>query len=521
MDNSFVLAKYLRISSDDGTHGDSQSITGQRDLINAFVQSHPELKKVHCVEYCDDGFSGTSFERPGVKQLLDDIKTGKVHGIVVKDFSRFGRNYIEVGDYIEQVFPFLRIRFISINDGYDSATQQYNAGDVGIAFKHLCNDYYCKDLSRKVKSGLKTLWKSGKYLSSYPLFGFRKDPTDIHRLIIDEDAAAIVRRIFNMAMQGVRPSLIVATLNREGVPTPLMYLTKKKNVQKWSKRSLSWTNNKVIEIIRDLRYTGTMTNGMYEVTGFASRRSRKTKQSDWYITENTHEPIVSKVEYDKAQLCIRKIKKGADRSQTLTKSPYSFPVKIRCGGCGHAMVKNSAKKMAYYCKYRRTAAFDGCFDGKIEVETLRAILLASIQQLYKAVVENDRLQSESIANPPVDSLKQRQSMQREIERLTNHKLSLYKNYSDGMISREDYFAGRKSADETIQKLSSQLHELEQEYAQFEATPASDSIVSKVLGGTPYPVEYTPELVAALVDCVIVHDETRVEIKWKFADFVLQ
>lgn len=518
MSDKYVVAKYLRISSDDGSHGDSQSISNQRDLISDFIGAHPELKDAQCVEFYDDGYSGTNFDRPDVQRLLNEIKAGKINCIVVKDFSRFGRNYIDVGDYIEQVFPFLRIRFISINDGYDSAVHGYNAGDVSIAFKHLCNDYYCKDLSRKVKSGLKTLWESGKYLSSYEVYGYKKSPEDIHRLVIDDEAAAVVRRVFDMAVSGKTPTQIATILNADKIATPLMYLSEKKKIRSWSNLTKIWTNIKVMNIIRDLRYIGTVVNGMYAVNGFGSRRCHKTPESEWYVSENMHEPIVSKEIYEKAQLCVRKISKGESRSQSRVPSPYTFPVKIRCGGCGHALVKNGAKVMAYYCRYRNTYASEKCFTGRIEVETLKELLLTSIQCLYNAFFEQKKAVSIENAPSSVDVLKQIRSLQREIDGVSNSKLTFYTRYRDDEISREEYISQRNLADERIQELSAQMNLLEQTTNLQEHENVPNSPVCEILKGIPYPSQYSNELVAALVDCVVVYDDDRAEIKWKFTDY---
>ena len=516
MDNKYVVAKYLRISSDDGFHGDSQSISNQRDLVSGFITAHPELRNAQCLEFCDDGFTGMNFDRPGVQQLLDGIKTGKINCIVVKDFSRFGRNYIDVGDYIEQVFPFLRVRFISINDNYDSAVNGYAAGDVSVAFKHLCNDYYCKDLSRKVKSGLKTLWGEGKYLSSYQVYGYTKNPDDIHKLVIEEETAAVVRRIFDMAVSGNTPTQIATALNADKVTTPMMYLAETKKIRTWSNLSKIWTNVKIMHIIRDLRYTGTMVNGTYEIVELGTRRTRRTDESTWYVKENTHEPIVSKEIYDKAQLVIRKINKGDSRSKTRVPSPYSFPVKIRCGGCGHAMVKNSAKTMAYYCRYRNTNASDACFTGRIEVDTLREVFLVSIQRLYDAVMEQKKAVLIETAKPTVDLLKELRSVQREIDYATTAKLNLYNRYRDGEITREDYIGQRNKTDERLQGLSAQKNALEENYNRQEAE-ATVNPVCEVFQDISRPLEYSAELATALVDYIVVHDEQRLEIRWKFAD----
>lgn len=517
MDAGYVIAKYLRISSDDGFHGDSQSISGQRDLIDGFIANHPELKHAQISEFSDDGFTGMNFERPGVKRLLDGVKRGEVQCIVVKDFSRFGRNYIEVGDYIEQIFPFLRVRFISINDGYDSAARPNSAGDVSIAFKNLCNDYYCKDLSRKVKSGVRTKWQAGKYISSYEVYGYRKSAEDKHKLVIDQTASPIVRRIFDMALTGHTPVQIAKSLNVDGVPSPMVYLSQKRGIRTWSGKEQMWTNTKIIHILRDIRYTGTLTQGMYAACELGSDRIRKTDKSEWYITEGAHELIISKEDFEQAQGSVRKIKTSVSRTNPSKPSPYHLPVQIRCGGCNHAMVKNGAKVLAYYCRYRHTTADDACVSGKIKIEMLKGVLLTSIQRLYDLWEKRERAATAQISAAPDDTLRQIRTLQQEIGQLDNAKLSLYNRYSDGEISREEYSGQRETADRRIGELSAQVSILEQKNYRQDIVPIDSGSSYEVLKGTPYPVEYSNELVAALVDYVVVHDESRIEIMWRFDD----
>ncbi|MDL2272970.1 recombinase family protein [Oscillospiraceae bacterium OttesenSCG-928-G22] len=519
MNNSYVLAAYLRISSDDGLHGDSQSISGQRELIRGFVRSHPEFKGADFIEFSDDGYSGTNFQRPGVAELLDRARSGEVQCIIVKDFSRFGRNYIEVGDYIEQIFPFLRIRFISINDAYDSETQGGGAGDVSIAFRHLCNDYYCKDLSRKVKSGYRTKWESGKYLASYDVYGYRKSDEDRYKLMVDDTTAPVVRRIFDLALSGSKPSQIAAALNADGVPTPLVTLTKKKNVRSWSQLRPMWTGTEIGRILRDLRYTGAMTNGMYAVEKMGSRQARRKPESEWYITPDTHEAIVSKDEFERAQLCVRSTTLKGKKFGPRVPSPHSLPVPVRCGGCGHAMVKNSAKVMAYYCKFKKLVADGDCFDGKMEIEALKDVLLASIRQLQAVLAEQKMAASEKATIPSVDYLREIASLQREIDGLNREKLSLYNAYSDGDIDREEYSSRRQSVDDRIHALGLQADELEQQCRQHRQSvtvlpPAMEYLQD--MAGLP---QYDNELISALVKHVVVYNEQQVEIVWKYADEV--
>jgi len=308
MDNQFVIAMYLRISLTDEQYGDSQSIMGQRDLINEYIRTHNEFKNANVIEFSDDGYSRTNFERPSIIKLLEKAKHGEINAVIVKDFSRFGRNYIDVGDYIEQIFPFLNMRFISINDNFDSSKQQ-SVGDVSISFKHLCDDYYRKDLSNKIKSGIRTAWESGKHISR-GIYGYKKNPMNKYQLIIDENTAPIVRRIFEKAILGETLSRIAVALNKGDIPCPLEYLINNKKVV--SKKNLKkiWTESSVRRIVNDLRYTGSLTQGMTARNG-----NIKIPQSEWIIHQGKLEAIVTNEEFENAQKCIKKRKKRLKQTQ--------------------------------------------------------------------------------------------------------------------------------------------------------------------------------------------------------------
>jgi len=507
MDNQFVIAMYLRISSSDEQYGDSQSITGQRNLINEHIQTHSEFKNANVIEFSDDGYSGTNFERPGIIKLLEKAKCGKINTVIVKDFSRFGRNYIDVGDYIEQIFPFLDIRFISINDYFDSSKHQ-NVGDIGVAFKHLCDDYYCKDISRKIKSGIKTAWESGKNISR-GIYGYKKDPMNKYQLIIDENTAPIVRLIFDKAISGKSPSQIAIALNKEDILSPLQYLINNEKVI--SKKNLKrvWTKCGVLRIIRDLRYTGLLVQGMTACNG---NSNIKIPQSEWFIHEGKFEAIVTKEEFENAQKCS---KRRLKKDNVKTKSPHSFPVKIRCGGCGHTMIRCSGRSKKYYCRYTKFIEDNTCFTSKLGVDELRIVILTSIQQCY-TLIENKKKNDDERRASSVETLKQIQFLERELSSISNSKLMLYNQYSDAKLSHEEYSIKQNEIDKNSEVLSEQINILKKDVIIAKEENLESAI--EILEKFSYSTEYSDELVSALIDHIIVHDESCIEIEWKFKDF---
>ena len=217
--NSYLTAQYLRLSQEDGDKEESNSIRNQRDLISDFAAQHNDIRIVD--EYVDDGYSGANFERPAFQKMIEDIKKQKINCIIVKDLSRLGRNYIETGKYLEKIFPRLGVRFVSITDNYDSANEPGDLDQIIVPFKNLINDAYCRDISLKVRSQFEVKRKNGKYVGSFAMYGYCKDPVDKNHLIVDEYAAEIVQLIFNMKLDGYSPQHIADKLNEMHVLTPL------------------------------------------------------------------------------------------------------------------------------------------------------------------------------------------------------------------------------------------------------------------------------------------------------------
>ena len=257
------VAMYLRLSSEDGDLKDtgkaeSESISNQRGLLQNFISSRPEFRGWEISEFCDDGWSGKNFERPDFLRMMEQVKQGQIHCIVVKDLSRFGRDYLVVGNYISRVFPFLGVRFIAVNDGFDSSRPQ-DIDSLDTSFKTLIYDLYSRELSGKVKNAKRMRAEKGLFLSPFAPYGYVKAPEDKNRLIIDDEAADIVRKIFTLTADGVKPVEIAAMFNREGVPTPMLYKRAAGcSRDRWPSihEENFWTTGVICKVLRDERYIG-------------------------------------------------------------------------------------------------------------------------------------------------------------------------------------------------------------------------------------------------------------------------
>lgn len=266
----YIIALYIRLSSADRDKSEngkdeSDSITAQRDMLRNFVAARPEFAGAEIIEFCDDGRTGTNFERTGVSKMLDAAKLGQINCIIVKDLSRFGRDYIEVGDYLEQIFPFLGIRFIAINDNYDSIDHPYgSAGLIDVSFKNVIYDLYSKELSEKVRSAKRQLAEKGYFLSPYAFYGYEKAPGSKHELMIDESTAVYVRELFERALNGESTTELARDFNLRGIPTPMMVKRQKNVTRNWNSKSHDsniWTGSIIGKILKDERYTGSAVFG--------------------------------------------------------------------------------------------------------------------------------------------------------------------------------------------------------------------------------------------------------------------
>lgn len=517
MMNQKTLANYLRISADDETIGDSMSISGQRGILAEFVSTHPELRDWNIVEFSDDGYSGTTFQRPGVKKLLESVRRGEINGIIVKDLSRFGRNYIEVGDYLEQIFPFLGVRFISVNDGFDTAKMECSAGDVSIAFKNLLHDYYAKDISNKLRAVWKLKKERGEYISPVAFFGYIKDTDNKHKLVVDEPAAAIVRRVFSLILAGNTTGQTARLLNEEGLPAPGAY--KLKNGQHCNGNKLtrnnSWTGTTVYNMIRDLRYTGGMVNGKRAYDTISSKKFRLLPQEQWIIRENTHEAIISKEDFEKAQLCIKRNNKRSQQKETNLLSG-----KVRFGICGYMMQPDADKQRKYRCRRAKYAEAGACITEGVPKKQIEEAVFASIRILTEALIEKDsQMREAKTMKPevvPVNHMEQLHFLKKRMDSIKRKKMLLYDQYSDERISKVEYMEQRNSCDTLFRELEEQAVAIEKEMLIKETLP--DSPALSLLRGIDLTAGLTHELVKALVEKILIYDDTRIEIVWQFTGY---
>lgn len=518
--SAYTIAKYLRLSSEDAdmNHSgklESNSISNQRNLLDAYINRIPEFAGAEVVEFCDDGWSGKNFERPAVQEMLQQARQGKIQCIIVKDMSRFGRDYLIVGNYISRVFPFLGIRFIAINDGVDSI-RPMDIDSLDTSFKALLYDLYSRDLSRKIRSAGRIRAQRGDYLSPYAPYGYIKDPNRKNHLIVDPPAAEIVRRIFQMVADGQSTTQVARVLNREGVLTPMLYKqaagctrTAWHCIQKVN----FWTDNTVIEIIRDKRYLGKVVYGkrFNDIVGHG--HSVKVSKKDWIIVSDTHEGIETQEEFDRAQAAVREY-----MEREVVKRPTRR--KIRCGICGHAMVRANVKQPYYTCQTSRMTDTFSCFNDRITEQEIFAVLLNSLRTQAIAAVELGRIWDEQHRQEIRDIDAMRKSLSKLKESLDQQKqqtTKLYERFALGQISKAEYLAVKDAASQQRNSITSKISELE---AALENTGAGGELKNQFVSSFQQYTEVqeiTGEIMEDLVSEVIVYPEGRLEIVWNYCE----
>jgi len=498
INEQYVIALYLRLSLDDG-HGESESIANQRGLLNHYIASRDEFAGCEVLEFVDDGYTGTNFNRPAITDMLGQVKSGKINCVVVKDFSRFGRSHIEVGDYIEQIFPFLGVRFISVNNNFDSINHTMQAGTLDIAFTNLINDYYSKDVSKKVTSAKHAKMRKGDYMSTMALFGYRKIADNKNRLEIDPVAAEYVRKVFNLCLEGKSTGEIALEMNTGSIPTPMVYKRNNGNNRKWRKVNDTnhWTRAMVLKILRDERYIGSTISGKTRVLKVGSNHRLKQPKSEWVVVPNTHKPIIPQDDFDEAQTIL-----GLKNERLAYKQlGRLFAGKVKCGTCGHTMRgRYDRARPFFFCETTKIHKTK-CITDKIFEDDLSGLVLALIRKYAEIALCADSIMAELRANASGDMA----SLQTEIEKAKSFKFTLYESYKEGTLTKEMYLEEKNSLLGRMEKLKLELEALSGE-------PREKPLVQLP--------ELTPQLVSELVEGIKIYTADDIAVAWNFEHMFL-
>lgn len=445
------VALYLRLSKDDGDESreESNSITNQRNLLRTFVKSHEKM--VVYDEYIDDGFSGANFQRPSFIRMIADMELGLIDCIITKDLSRFGRDYIEAGKYIQKIFPNYGVRFIAVNDNYDSATADQAEANLVLPVKNFVNDSYCRDISTKVRTSQHIKRLNGEYIGSFPVFGYKKDPDNKNRLIIDAEASEIIKMIFQWKLKGFSSKAIADKLNEFKIDSPLTYKKRKGSKFKTSfnnSKDTKWTAASVGRVLSNPVYTGILEQGKTSRINYKLKKEVDKPKEDWIIVEGTHEAIISKEIFANVQRLLKRDLRLEDSK----KNPHIFSGMLFCADCGRALIRRvnnykGNKKVFFICSSYNNGK--SCTRHSIAEDILKEIVFLTLNKhifLTEYYWERIRkLANSNFTEKEALELDNRIKLL-EVERKKYEALksSLYEDMKDGLIDEKEFASFRSN-----------------------------------------------------------------------------
>lgn len=508
----YHVAEYIRLSKEDENEGPSESVTNQKSLLDEFVKTH--RLSVYDV-YIDDGYSGTNFDRPDFQRMIGDIEAKKVNMVITKDLSRLGRDYIMTGHYMERYFPEKRVRYISLLDGIDTGVES-SANDI-TPFRSIMNDMYAKDISKKIKSVKRDKQRKGQFIGGKPMYGYKMHPTEKNKIVIDEEVAPIVRRIFGMALEGISCRQIATQLNADGVPTPATYAGLP--VGRPGPYTGLWSSERISEMLQNETYIGSMVQGRTVKVSYKSKKCLRQARENWVVVENTHEPLIDRETFEKVQVLV------ASRKHTRSRT-YDFLLKglIFCHECGYPLAvinrKNAAgeERLFFICRtYQRFTKAGVCTCHSIKEKTVTDAVIAKVQEACKAYLNPSELLP--IAQEAVSQARQEnalenelQALQGKIDSLTANLDQMYMDKLSGILSDTDF-------QRIYQKVKTDRTHLEEKRKELERqrespVPQEDrakELVQRFLNSACT----SRELLFSLIERIELSEDKQIYIKFRF------
>jgi len=522
-----TLAKYIRLSSadEDVKYGDkveSNSVTHQRMLLDRYIQEHSEFSGCTVLEYLDDGRSGTNLKRPGMQAMLEAARRREIDCIIVKDLSRFSRDYLDSGHYLEQVFPALGIRFISVNTGYDSNDFPYGtAGNIQNGLLSLINEMYSRDLSQKSKAAKRLYAQRGQCISAYPVYGYIKSPENKRTWIPDPEAAPVVQRMFTLYLEGIGPVGIAKLLNEESIPTPAQhkrFAGSKRQLWNSERTDNFWRGTTISKILHDERYTGKLVALKTTLSEMGNINSAKDlEKDDWIVIPGAFEAIISQEVFDAVQVRSDEVR---PKRKLGPMKRYLFSRRLRCGHCGAALERHEITRGVYYtCNGRAWNGTDDCKKIRLFESDLIQTILASIHfqaQLAQETEQHLDWQAKNIQTEQNRMISAQKRIQKRIAQLETQKAETYLSYDLDEISQDEYRAKCKKISAAITEQKRRLNDLEQpdDINVADLGAASHGQISKLkpLDGLE---TLDRDTVEELIHTVQVYSGNRIEISWNF------
>lgn len=513
-------ALYIRLSVEDNKKR-GHSIENQKLVLENFLAGRPEF--VVCNTYVDNGATGTNFHRPGFQQMLSDIEAGLIDCVIVKDLSRLGRNSIDTGYYIEQYFRVHQIRFIALTDQFDTADASNLHGGIMLPLKNMINEAYALDIGRKIKAQARQAMKDGEYIGARAPYGYRKDPENCHKLLIDPEAAEVVFQIFQWAYEHVGLNDIARRLNEQGIQTPSH---RKHATGEITHENLigsgKWQTRTVAKILDSEVYTGDLVQGK---TKIVDHRQVQADGDNLIIATNTHEAIISHEVFEAVKAYRRQVCEKSKAHEIDPYTPNIFKGKVFCAHCGGSLhrQRNKRKKgpdvYLFHCLTKSRIDRNGCLGVSVTEKDLLTAVVVILQQELTVALGNYSfvLEAEVKRKKERDDLKAGISAKKqEIDRNRRFVRGLYENFVQKVLTSEEYFTMKKDYEAVIATLSDEISTLENGLAVMDAQLAK----YRELEQDAKVLEKDHTLTAALIDRLIerieiTHDkEIRVSFRFK-------
>lgn len=512
----FSAALYVRLSNEERfDKANKNSFKNQKAFLLDYAESHPDISVYKIYE--DNGNTGTNFDRPAFSEMMYDVSNEKVNCIIVKDLSRFGREHIEMGKYLDYLFPMIGLRFIAINDNYDSY-DKIKDNDMIVPFKNIINAVYSKDISRKVISSLSLKQHKGEFLGNYPPYGYNLDENRC--FVKDGYASETVKRIFDMFTAGVSMSKISKTLTRDGIDTPGTYRYKEGIIKsrKIAGKNL-WSETTVKSILTNPAYLGHMVQGKTKSLFLETGEKKMTylDRNAWIVVENTHEAIISKEKFDVAQEIIKKMPKGHKKTPN---ESNIFRSKLYCGDCGGRLSLRNSKKWKFYVCNLHNHYPDKCDFKSINHKVLSTAVFKSIKayiltmlDFEKAVLDvKEMAQTKQKIQQFEASIK---NMTMKLNKVKNQRFELFRDYIDELIAAEEFNFARDSYTAEVEMMEERLRTLENEYKTFKKNMEPKEWIDRFKRYRSSK-HLNKEMVDFFIDKITISSENNIEIKFKFS-----
>ena len=533
--NYFSTAIYVRLSIENsGKDDDGDSIANQISFCKAYLAEHTDLKLYDIYE--DNGEKGTNFDRPEFKRMMDDIRSGKVKCVLVKDLSRFGRDYIEAGEYLEKIFPYMGIRFISISDGYDSLNCDDAESALMIPLKNMINDVYAKDISRKIITSFRARQEKGEFLPAFAPYGYVKSKEVAYRYEIDQETAPYVRMIFEWKAEGVSHNEICKRLNDMGAVTPAR---RKVDLGIWRAEKYKhtvWHGRTIIDIMKNPTYTGCIVYGRIPKSLYEGIKMHRAPEEEWRYVPDAHEPIISQELFDKVQKMFadraEKFKAKMDENAPLRELVTNhFKGKIYCGDCGKRMrfVKPTDKRYpvdqdhaVYVCGGYLDSGYSRCSRHSIRYPVVADAVLAAINMQLELALKQEQLIRQMRGSVREKSLidkyvGQINYLSQELKKINNKRESLFENFAEGILDEAEYQFAKKKYDDEAAEIERKLTVEKAKKVQLDDILSLSNEWLEAIHKAENITEIDAGLVKHLVSSVKIFEDNRIEVKLNFGD----